>query len=288
MGYLFAVVSSLFFAFYALPKKKAKIKPHVYVLFMGVSCFILAIILFLCFGLKEKIYDHILLLSILGGALWFIASVLFFYSVDKIGVARASEFKSIQGPIGSILMLTILNEYVNLNIYLLILAIICILLAALSLVTNKKEKEKIKIKYIIIAIFSAIFYGLTGFMRKVVTLHGFVYIQQIYTSLGLLLASIIYLLIKDKRIVLNKENEISYLKALLSGFFYYFASYFMLLSYKKIEGSIAFPIIQLNSLWSCIIGIFIFKEIDYKKYYKRVLLGIFLAIMGITLLVLSE
>lgn len=288
MGYLYAILSSLFFAFYALPKKKAKIKPYIYVLFMGVSCLILAVTLFLMFGKNEKVFDKWLLLSMVGGAVWFVASVLFFNSVDKIGVARSSEFKSLQGPIGSILMLTILSEYASLNIFLLLIAIVFIFLAALTLVIKEDNGTKIKLKNILLAVLAALFYAITGFVRKVVTLQGLVYIQQVYTSFGLLIASFTYILIKEKSIFIIKEKNKSYLYALLSGFFYYFASYFMLLSYEKIEGSIAFPIIQLNSIWATLIGIFIFKEINYKKYYKRLLLGLLFAVMGFTLLVICH
>lgn len=288
MGYFYAVVSSLFFALYALPKKKTKIKPYLYVLFMGISCLVIAAFLFFLFGTNEKIYDNWLLLSIGGGILWFVASVLFFYSVDKMGVARASEFKSIQGPIGSILMLVVLSEYASLNIYLLLIAISFIFLAALSLVVNEKDKPKIKINNILIALLAALFYGITGFIRKVVTLQGFVYIQQVYTSMGLVIAAFTYLLIKEKRISFQKSQIRNYCLALLSGTFYYFASYFMLLSYQKIEGSIAFPIIQLNSIFSLIIGIFIFQEIDYKKHYKRLLFGLSLAILGIVFLIICQ
>jgi len=288
MGYLYAILSSLFFTFYALPKKKVKLKPNIYVLFMGISCLLISVIFYLMFGFKEAIYSNYLLLSLLGGVIWFVASALFFYSIDKIGIARSSEFKSIQGPIGSILMLVILSEYASLNVFMLLLAIIFIFLAALTLVVNENNKTKITFKNIVIALLAALFYGLTGFIRKVVTMHGFVYIQQVYTSIGLIIASIIFLLIKEKKISLNKENKNDYLYALLSGAFYFFASYFMLLAYKKVEGAIAFPIIQLNSIWSAIIGIFIFKEINYRKYYKRLLVGLLFALLGFGLLVICN
>ena len=288
MGYLYAILSSLFFAFYAVPKKRVKLKPNIYVFFMGISCFLVSLSLYLLFGLNEVVFDKCLLWSIGGGVIWFIASVLFFISVDKMGVARASEFKSLQGPIGSLLMLIILSEYISLNIYLLLLAIIFIFLSAMTLVIKDDSNYKMQLKSIITAVLAALFYGLTGFIRKVVTIQGFVYIQQVYTSIGLVLAAFIFLIIKDKKVILKKEEKRSYLLAMLSGLFYYFASYFMLLSYKKIEGSIAFPIIQLNSVWAGIIGVLIFKEIDYKKYYKRLLLGLLFAILGITLLVICN
>jgi hypothetical protein len=58
----------------------------------------------------------------------------------------------------------------------------------------------------------------------------------------------------------------------------------MLLSYKYIEGSVAFSIIQLNALWAGVIGIFLFKEIDYRKYSKNIFLAFIFALMGIGIL----
>ena len=283
MGYLYAIISSLFLTLYALPKKKSKLKPYTYVLFMGISSFLLAIIFYLLFGINESLFNNWLIVSFIGGIVWFIASALFFYCVDKMGVARASEFKSLQGPIGSILILTILSEFVGLNIYLLLLAIVFMFLSAYTLVINDNKSKNISFTSIFWALISALMYGVSGFIRKVVTLEGFVYSQQIYTSLGIMLSAFLYTIIKDKRIIL--DNKKSCLLAITSGISHYLASFFMLISYKYIEGSIAFTIIQLNSIWTCLIGIFIFKEIDYKKYYKRLLLGLLFAIIGIILLV---
>ena len=288
MGYLFAILSSLFFTLYAIPKKIAKLKPRLYVLFMGLSCFIISVIFYLLFGADENLFNRWLIVSFIGGCIWFVASSLFFFLIDKIGVARSSEFKSLQGPIGSILILLRLSEFSSLNIYLLLLAIIFILLAALTLVINEEEKTKIKIKYIGLAILSALLYGFNGFVRKAVTLQGFIYTQQIFSSLGILAMAFFYILLKEKKINFIKNDGKKYLLASFSGLFYYFASYFMLLSYKNIEGSIAFTIIQLNSIWTCIIGIFVFKEINYKKYYKRLLLGLLFAFIGLILLIVSR
>lgn len=287
MGYLYALLSSLFFSLYALPKKKSNIRPHIYVMFMGLSSLVLSLLFFFMFGANEVLFDEQLLLSIIGGMIWFVASVLFFHSVDKIGVARASEFKSLQGPIGSLLMLIIFSEFIGLNIYLLLLAIIFIFSSACILVVKQNEKYKIRLKDVLVASSSALFYALTGVIRKIVTNEGFVYIQQVYTSIGLLTTSFIYCLIKEKNIIKNSLKREVFCP-FVSGLFYYFASFFMLLSYKNIEGSIAFPIIQLNSVWACIIGVFIFKEIDYKKYYIRIILGLLFAILGLCFLVICS
>ena len=286
MGYFFAFLSSLFFTLYAIPKKFAKLKPAYYVFFMGLNCLFISSFFYVIFSNDEDLFNKYLFLSFMGGIIWFCASFLFFYCIDRIGVARATQFKSLQGPIGSILILTILSEFNNLNIYLLILAIIFILLASLMLVVKDENNHKIKIKYIFLALLSALLYGINGFIRKYVTFKGFIYSQQIYSAIGILFGSLIYIILKNKKLNIKKENIKNFSLALLSGFFYYFASFFMLIAYKHIEGSIAFSIVQLNALWASIIGIFIFKEIDYKKHSKKLILGLLFALIGIYLLMI--
>jgi len=286
VGYFFSLLSSLFFTMYAIPKKFAKLKPVYYVLFMGISCFIISGIFYILFRNNEALFNNYLLLSFVGGLSWFAASVLFFYCIDKIGVAISTQFKSLQGPFGSIMILFGLSEYANLNVYYLMIAILFVFLSSIMLVVKDENKERINEKYIFIAILSAFLYGVAGFFRKVVTLQGYVQAQQLYSSFGIVIGSIIYIFIFNKKIEFKKENIKEYSLSFLSGFFYYFASFFMLLSYKYIEGSIAFSIIQLNALWASIIGVFIFKEIDYKKHYLRLLFAFFFALIGIGLLIL--
>ncbi len=237
------------------------------------------------FSFKESLFNKFLLVSFLGGVSWFVASTLFFVCVDKIGVARSTQFKSLQGPIGSIMILLILSEYSNLNVYLLMIAMFCILLSSFMLVIKDNDDKKINYKYILLILLSSLLYGFSGFIRKSVTRENIVYSQQIYSSLGIVLSALIYIFISKKKIT-KKENIKKYSLALLSGLFYYFASFLMVLSYKYIEGSITFSLIQLNAVWAGIIGIFIFKEIDYKKHYIKLLLSLIFALTGIFLLLI--
>lgn len=285
MGYFFALLSSLLFTFYSIPKKFSNIKSVYYVFFMGLSCLICSIVFYFFSPFKESLFNKFLLVSFLGGVSWFVASTLFFVCVDKIGVARSTQFKSLQGPIGSIMILLILSEYSNLNVYLLMIAMFCILLSSFMLVIKDNDDKKINYKYILLILLSSLLYGFSGFIRKSVTRENIVYSQQIYSSLGIVLSALIYIFISKKKIT-KKENIKKYSLALLSGLFYYFASFLMVLSYKYIEGSITFSLIQLNAVWAGIIGIFIFKEIDYKKHYIKLLLSLIFALTGIFLLLI--
>ena len=73
-----------------------------------------------------------------------------------------------------------------------------------------------------------------------------------------------------------------------AGVLYLGASFFMLQAYRHIPAAIGFTIIQLNAIWTITIGILVFKELSFKAHYKRISLGLLLAIVGIALLALAR
>lgn len=118
LGYIFALISSLFFTAYVIPKKLSKQTPLKYSLFMGLGFFIISSIMFIINKLIvndpfETLTNPILLLSGLGGILWLIGSIFFLTAIDKIGLSRSNQWKNLQGPIGAILTLTILSEFIE-------------------------------------------------------------------------------------------------------------------------------------------------------------------------------
>lgn len=294
MGYLFAIVSSLFFTAYVVPKKLSKQTPIKYSMFMGLGFFIVSLIMFclnktLYYNPKETLLNPILLLSGFGGALWLLGSVFFLTAIDKIGLSRSNQWKNLQGPIGAILTLIFLSEFMQTKIIYIILAIISILMSAM-LFTIKNNKEKIiDKKGIIYAILSALFFGINALIQKYATNNGLIYSQQVYFSGLVFVSSIIYLLITEKNIsILKNIKTRDNILGIIGGCTYFFASFFSTLAYKYIPGSIAFTIVQLNAVWTVLVGIIIFKEIDFKKHWLRILLGILLAIIGVIMLLLAQ
>lgn len=294
MGYLFAVISSLFFTAYVVPKKLSKQTPIKYSMFMGLGFFIVSLIMFyinkiLVYNPNETLLNPILVLSGLGGVLWLLGSVFFLTAIDKIGLSRSNQWKNLQGPIGAILTLTFLSEFMQTRIIYIILAIISILMSAM-LFTIRNSKEKIVDKKgIIYAILSALFFGTNALIQKYATNNGLVYSQQVYFSGLVFISSIVYLLITEKNINALKDiNKKDNILGIVGGCTYFFASFFSTLAYKYIPGSIAFTIVQLNAVWTVLVGIIIFKEINFKKHWLRIILGILLAIIGVVMLLLAQ
>lgn len=294
MGYLFAIVSSLFFTFYIIPKKISKQTPTKYSLFMGLGFFIISIIMYiinkiLVYNPQDTLSNPILILSGIGGILWLIGSIFFLTAVDKIGLSRSNQWKNLQGPIGAVLTLIFLSEFMQTKVIYIIFAVIFILVSAMLFTIKNKNEEIVDRKGIIYAILSAIFFGVNALIQKNATNNGLIYSQQVYFSGLIFICAYIYILIKEKNIrilleIKNKENVLG----VIGGSIYFFASFFSTLSYKYIPGSIAFTIVQLNAVWTVLAGILIFKEIDLKKNWIRIILGILLSIIGVIMLLLSQ
>jgi glucose uptake protein GlcU len=294
LGYGFAIISSLFFTLYIIPKKLSKQKPMYYTMFMGLGFFIVSLLFYIghCIinkGNAEAIFHPVLLTSAFGGILWMLGSLFFLTSIDKIGLSRSNQWKNLQGPIGSTLILIFFAEFLTTNFVYIMLAIVTIFISAILFTIKKEEQKKIEIKSVGYAVISAVFFGTNALIMRFATREGFLYAQQLYFSAFVFISAVVYLLIKEKKInelknISNKKN----LLGVIGGAIYYFASYFSASSFKYIEGSIGFTIVQLNGVWTILVGILIFKEIDFKKNWLRIVIGILFAVTGVIMLLLAQ
>ena len=203
-----------------------------------------------------------------------------------MGLARSNQWKNLQGPVGVILSLIILGEYLSTNPLFALLAGLAVFLSAVyfNIVPSKKD-QKINKKGIYLASLSALAFGIVTVINKYVTTNVGVYSQQVVWSLSMVVSILAYIF-TNKNMVgsLIKVSRKDIYLGLIAGILYLGASFFMLQSYRYIPSSIGFTIIQLNAIWTISIGLFLFKEIDFKKYSKRIGIGFFLAILGIALL----
>lgn len=292
IGYILAALSSIFFGIYVIPKKLAKMETKYYLFYMAIGFLFISSIAYLFSLLNgnniEKLFHPVLLLVIFRGISWFVASNLFLISIDKIGMSRSTQYKNLKGPLGVLLTLIFLAEFKVTNVFLVLLAAVLTFFSAL-LFTIKKDHNKIDKSGIIYACVASLFLAVNALIQKYVTNSGFIYTQQLWQAITIIIIAYMYIIIKDKN--LNTLKNITFknkLLAILSGLLYYFATYFNTLSYKHLPASIAFTIVNMSGIWSVIIGISIFKEIDFKKNYKRIITGIILSIIAIIILLFGK
>lgn len=290
IGYILAIITSICFSVYVIPKKLVKEKTMYYTMYLTFGFLVTSGLLYLIFNVtgicNENPSIPIIAILLFRGLLWFLSVYVYALAIDKIGVSRAIQYQSLKTPFGVFLTLIFLQEFLLTNVAIVIVATILTFVSALILTIKKSPDKKIDKLGIIFAIISAILLATTNLLQKYVTNQGIVYSQHIFTAVSSFAFSVIYVLIKDKGIsnAIKISNK-SKILATMGGFAFYFASFFQALAFKRLPASIVTIIVQLSAIWSILIGILIFKEIDFKKHWKRIALGIILTVTSILILV---
>lgn len=293
MGFIYAVITSLFFTAYVIPKKLSRQTPFRYSVFQGIGFFAASAAAFLISRISPSATDHInspiLLLSCLTGIIWYTGSVFLLTSIDKMGLSRSNQWKNLQGPFGALFNMLFLAEYLNTNVFFIILASALILVSAVFFnVKSSGEDLKANRSGIIFGLLAAVFFGFNSMLQKYVSSRGFMYSQLLCMSLFVMISAFVFSLFKEKNLkvvgtLFKKEN----LPGLSAGAIYFFASFFSTHAYRLIPGSVAFTIIQLNAVWTVLVGVLIFKEIDFRKNRLRIFAGIICAIAGVVVLLFA-
>ena len=290
MGYLFAIITSVFFTAYTIPKKISKQTPSRYSLFQAIGLFGASLIAYLVHVLvrreaAETLLDPKLLFMALSGAAWFFGCIFFFRAIDSMGLSQSNQWKNFQGPFGTVFNLLFLAEYQQVNLFLVSVSCILILVSAMVLTVKKEGDQKFSYIGILYALIAAVLFGFNSMLLKYGTNQGFVYSQQVVHSGTVLICAIVYLLVTEHSISCIKNiNKKDNFLGVLGGIIFYGASFFSLHAYSLLPGSITFTIIQLNSVWTILAGVLIFKEIDFKKNWGRIVMGIVFAVAGVLIL----
>jgi len=292
LGVIFSVIVSVLFAVYAVPRKFSKQNAVLYTMWVGVAY--LAGSMAICFvvwgfGLRENLLSRWHLLTALRGFVWVCGIVSFNVAIDKIGLARFNQWKNFQGPIGTLLMLAFLDEVVGSKVIWLLLGMTAMFISAV-LFTVKSDDDNNKLSNaggILFALFAAACFGVTAFINKIVTNHGFIYSQLLYHSLAVVISAAIIFIIqtrKPKEILrFSRENWLP----VISGAMFLTATILSIFSYTMIAGGIAWSITQLNAVWTILIGIFIFREVSFGKHRLRITTGFVFSLAAIILLLFA-
>ncbi|NTW89776.1 MAG: hypothetical protein HGB37_02610 [Candidatus Moranbacteria bacterium] len=292
IGYVFAVLSSIFLSLYVVPRKLSTQPPAYFSLFMSVGFFLGSLAMYLAQYLLgfHEVWSFALLWAALAGVIWAAGFVTFIRSIDAVGLARSNQWKNLQGPVGVILSLVMLGEYAKADPFFAVLAGLAVFVsAAFFSVSDSKEEARRNVRGICMAAASGVAFGSVAVINKYVTTNVGVYSQQVVWSFAMLSSLSAYVFFhKSLSKGIKEVDRRNVSLGLVAGLLYLGASYFMLESYKYIPASIGFTIIQLNAIWTISIGLFVFKEIDIRKHYVKISLGFLFSLVGIALLVFAR
>ena len=293
LGVIFSVIVSILFAVYAVPRKFSKQNAVLYTMWVGVAY--LAGSIAVCavvwgFGLREpeNLLSRWHLLTVLRGVIWVCGIASFNIAIDKIGLARFNQWKNFQGPIGTLLMLAFLGEVSGAKALWLLLGMTAMFVSAvLFTIPADGGNKQSNSSGILFALVAAACFGVTAFMNKIVTNQGFIYSQLLYHSLSVVVSAAIIFIVqtgKPREILrLSRENRLP----AMSGAMFLAATILSIFSYTMIAGGVAWSITQLNAVWTILIGIFVFKEVNFRKHRRRIMAGFVSAMAAIVFLLFA-
>ncbi len=291
LGYSFAVVSSLFYSFYVIPRKLSKLNPLEFSFLMALGFSVSSALLYLTqllLGLDEQV-SPVLLLSVLAGAIWAVSFVTFVKAIDSIGLSRSNQWKNLQGPFAAVLGLIVLAEYKSTRPLFVILAGLSVFISAICFtISSSRSEQKRHQAGTLLATSAGLGFGTVAVIQKYVTSQTGIYTQQVVWSISIALSITIYTFFVTQKLPRVRLGTPDTRLAIFAGLLYLGASYFQLRSYSYLPASIAFTLIQLNTIWTITIGILFFKEIPIRPHYKRLLAGILFALIGILLLAAAK
>jgi len=308
IGFIFSVLVSVLFAAYAIPRKFSTQNVILYTMWMGVAYFVVTVVAAatLWGGRVERVENlaspwH--LLTVLRGGVWVFGMAMYNTAVDKIGLTRFNQWKNTQGPIGSLLILFVVSPNITMEKALLLLLGMTVMFLSAALFQIRLESDKNRTAQrsgILCALGAGVCFGVAALLNSVVTNlsitdENFVLSQLLYHSASLaIISALTHTIIggklggassvKGRLFEVFKVDQKTYLPFIAGGM-YALAAFLTIYSYRLIpNNAVPWSITQFNVFWTIIIGIFIFKEIDYKKHLPRLVLGTVTAIAACVLL----
>ena len=322
-GFIFSLLVSVLFAAYAAPRKYSKQNVILYTMWMGIAYFTGTVVLiFIIWGLgfekPENLINPWHLLTVLRGFIWVLGMAAYNTAIDKIGLTRFNQWKNVQGPIGSLLILfTFADMVAGIKVLWLLLGMTVMFCSAVLFqietdaepgkqnvddgtsvpkVRNTKRNSK---SGILCALFSGVCFGVSALLNSVVSRPAivgdtFTFAQLLYHSASLIIFSALVYLITGKKstessTAKQRFNDIFSVSGktrlpFIAGVMYMVATLLTIYSYRMIPNAVAWSITQLNVFWTIIIGILIFKEVNFKRHRLRLTAGVLMTVVSCVLL----
>jgi len=315
LGFGFSLIVSILFAVYAVPRKFSKQNVILYTMWMGIAYFFGTIVLISIiwgFGFEEP--ENLLnpwhLLTVLRGFIWVLGMAAYNLAIDKIGLTRFNQWKNIQGPVGSLLILFIIADMTSPIKVLFLLLGMTIMFGSALLFQVKTDAELCKknaldknvLKGILFALFSGVCFGFSALFNSIVSRPAivgerFTFAQLLYHSASLIIFSVIFYLIVGNKpsepstakqrlkeiFIINKQTWLPF----ASGAMFLCATLLTIYSYRMIPNAVAWSITQLNVFWTILIGVFIFREVSIKQHWLRLASGVIMALGACYILFLA-
>ncbi|MFQ5835634.1 MAG: GRP family sugar transporter [bacterium] len=310
-GLGYGILCIIFFGLYATPRRYTYSPSLEFLLTMCITVAICTSITGVFFPGWLAISLSQIALSYLSGLLWCMGTVCYIYSVDCVGIGRATPVKNLTVILAVVFGVFIFKEFSwqnKLPLTLLggataLVLLSTILLGKLIPVTELarescpihliKPKLKKVSQYSMVgfgfALGAALFYSLFGIPGKlVIESMDSVWPYFLFMGQGTLGGALACYFIIGKDRGWTKVSPKDHLLAMLSGLLWVVAFASLANTLKLLGMAVAWPIANLNAIVTVLYSALVLKEISISQQRTKMFAGLIIGVMGIILLALAR
>jgi glucose uptake protein GlcU len=287
LGFIFGLLSAVFFALYMVPQKITRVNTTAYIWVMSlgvlagaVGCW--AVAGFPSFGTWGSRID-----GLLCGVGWALGTTFFSAAIRRIGLSLATPIKNTTAVLGTLVGLVVLQEWRTTDPQLSALGSLLIVAAAILIGYTGDADVPLKQtwKGILYALAAALAYAsyLVPLKRALATIGYWAFTP--WMALGITVTATVVLLAQPGGLrSLNAWSLRSHSLSLLGGLAWVTAFLCLAASINLSGLAIAWPLSNLNTLPAVALGLLVFREVDMRKQWPKLLIGLGAALVGTVLL----
>ncbi len=307
LGFWLAVIASIPFAAYILPRKLSRLPVLEYQCWLGASVAPFMLILAFLFGENLSGSFNAIALAFLCGPLWAFGSICYAQAVDHIGVARSTPIKNLAPMWASIYGILLFREYSltnPLSLFLAVAGTVLMIVAAQVLGkasapkserafaydVNRSDAERAAAykKGWVFSFATAAFYGAYSVPLKLSLRDGLSALSACaWLGIGVFVTSVFCYWISQRK-MFPKLQEYRELKlTAIAGVIWSTAQICGTLAMLHVAMSISWPVSNLSTLIAIGWGVWIFKEVRIEEHKKEVWISMLVYCFGLVVLALA-
>lgn len=304
LGFSLAVLCSLSFGAYILPRKLSKLSVLDYQFWVAVAIAPAMLTVNLVAGSPLFISPLAVWIAISCGVLWTFGSMSYSAAVDYIGVTRSTPVKNLAPAFAAFYGIAVFHEYVASQpreLFLTIGGVVLMILAAFLIgragahdyerahafdkSSTKEEKKRSFAKGVLYSMGAAFFYGAYSVPLKWLFQHDIgAFTACAWLGIGVLLSTVVVFAIKRKKLFPSFPGTREFGLAISAGGIWTSGQIVGALAMLYIPMSISWPVSNLGTLVAMAWGVFIFKEVHLEKHRYAVVASVVTYIVGLTFL----
>jgi glucose uptake protein GlcU len=225
------------------------------------------------------------------GAVWAVGTYCFAAGIANIGLTLATPIKNTTAVLGTLVGLFALNEWRTSNPIYCIAGSVLVALAAtlIGFTRDEATHQKTVTKGVLLSLAAACCYA-SYLVPMKHTVFAMGYLDYTcWMTLGMIILTWLVTIFTPSEInELKTYSKKDFLWALSGGVAWSFGFITLCASFELIDLSVAWSLSNLNTVPAVLVGILIFKEIDWQKRKRLIIPGLIAAAIGTIFLAMAK